>query len=486
LVDLHLTLDGRRDLAGQIYRGVRAAILDGRLRPGDALPPTRELAARLEVSRSTATTAYERLLAEGFVEGRVGAGTFVSAAAAPTATPARATSLRARAIWDELPLLPGREPAAYDFRVGLPDGRLFPHAVWRRLLAKETRPPPHRAAPYGDPGGEASLRAAIARSVAVSRNVRARGEDIVVTAGAQQALDLIAKILVEPGARVAVEDPGYTMARNAFRAHGARVVPVPVDAEGLRVDRLPADARVVYVTPSHQLPLGMPMSLPRRLALLDWAARRRVAVIEDDYDSELRFGGRPLDPLHALDRHGVVLYVASFSKVLLPALRLGYVVAPPGLATALQTARQLADFGGPIATERALARFLDDGLLGRHVRNARREYEARRDRLLAAIARELGDRVEVVPTAAGLHLTAFLRDDLDDHAVVSRARELDVALSPLSRFYAARPKRGLVIGFGAVAYAKIDEGVRRIATATAAAARPTRTRSMRPRRPRGA
>jgi GntR family transcriptional regulator/MocR family aminotransferase len=214
-------------------------------------------------------------------------------------------------------------------------------------------------------------------------------------------------------------------------------------------------------------------------------------VIEDDYDSEFRFDGRPLEPLHALDRRGVVLYVGSFSKTLLPALRLGYVIAPPGLPAALARARQLADWNGPSATERALARFLDDGGFARHVRAARREYQARRDRLLAAIGRELGDRVEPVPSAAGLHLTVRLRDrGLDDRAIVARAAELDVALTPLSRFTRRRPRPGLVLGYGAVVYARIDEGVRRLAAAidaaaTAAAAPRSRTRSRPPRRPPG-
>jgi GntR family transcriptional regulator/MocR family aminotransferase len=469
-VDVHVTLVGRRDLSGQIYRHLRAAIVDGRLRPGDALPPTRELAARLAVSRSTITTAYERLFSEGFVSGHVGAGTFVCELAARAAPKPRAPSrpgLRARAVWESVEMMP-EEPArklAYDFRVGVPDARLFPYATWRRLVTAELRSPGQRVAAYGDPSGDAGLREAIARHVGVSRAVQASADDVIVTSGAQQALDLIGRVLIDPGTCVAVEDPGYPMARSLFQSLGARVVPVPVDAEGLQVDALPDAAKLVYVTPSHQFPLGMPMSLPRRMALLAWAERRQAAVIEDDYDSEFRFGGRPLEPLQCLDRSGLVLYVGSFSKVLLPALRLGYLVAPPTLYPALRTAKQVTDWHAPTAAQAALARFIDDGLLARHVRAARREYQARRERLERALARDLAGWLELVPAVAGLHVSALFRDPaIDAGAVVRAAHDAGVAVTPLSHFAMAPAGRaGLVLGYGAITHGRIDEGVRRLA-----------------------
>ena len=413
-MDLHLTLSGRRDLSGQVYRQLRAAVLDGRLRPGDALPPSRELAERLGLSRNTISTAYARLGAEGFLAGRVGAGTFVSGSAAAgqgLRSAPEGRGLTPRAVWREVPELwhrPGDVPA-YDFRVGLPDAGLFPDTTWRRLMARELRPSRLRAALYGNPSGEVRLREAIARHLGLSRSVQAGADDVLVTSGAQQAVDLIGRVLLEPGDCVAVEDPGYPMVRLLFQSQGARVVPVPVDAEGLVVDALPDAARLVYVTPSHQFPLGMAMSLERRMRLLAWARRRNRVIVEDDYDSEFRFDGRPLEPLQCLDRSGLVVYVGSFSKVLLPGLRLGYLVAPASLRPALRAARMVTDWHNPIASQAALARFIEDGSYVRHLRKARREYRARRQRLERALARELPGHVESIPGAAGLHLAVWFR-----------------------------------------------------------------------------
>ena len=338
-MDVHVTLSGRGDLTAQIYRQLLEAILDGRLRSGERLPPTRELARRLAVSRNTVAVAYDRLVADGFLVGRAGAGTYVSAEpvrgrAAPKGV------VRPRAVWESIAGGPsgtarpgGPNMQAYDFRVGVPDAELFPLETWRRLVSRELR---RGVGGYGDPSGHEGLREAIARHIGVSRSVRAGADDVLVTNGAQQALDLVGRVLIEPGACVAVEEPGYPPARLLFRSLGARVVGVPVDGEGLDVAAIPGAARLVYVTPSHQFPLGTPMSLARRAALLAWAERRNAVVIEDDYDSEFRFGDRPLEPLQSLDRAGRVIYVGSFSKTLLPMLRLGFLVAPASLGPALR------------------------------------------------------------------------------------------------------------------------------------------------------
>jgi GntR family transcriptional regulator / MocR family aminotransferase len=489
-MELHLTLDGRRGLSDQLYQKLRAAILEGRLRPGDCLPPTRELAARLDVSRNTVSIAYARLMSEGFLTGRMGSGTFVDESAA-RATPAqrapRGADLRPGAAWESIPVparaRPSPEPA-YDFRVGMPDARLFPYTTWRRLVARELYPDRMRSARSGDPFGEVELREAIVRHLGVSRSVKAGAEDVVVTSGAQQALDLIARVLVEPGACVAIEDPGYPMARVVFHAQRARIAPVPVDAEGLVVDALPEAARLIYVTPSHQLPLGMPMSLARRLKLLAWAERRKAVVVEDDYDSEYRFGGRALDPLQSLDRNGLVLYVGSFSKVLLPALRLGYVVAPPSLRPALGAAKMVADWYSPLATQAALARFIEEGLLARHVRSARREYEKRRERLEAALARHLAAWLEPVPAAAGLHMSALFSDPgIDAQEVARRARDADVAVEALSIYSMSKaPPSGLALGYGAIAASQIDEGMRRLSACLEGLRRASRRHPGSPRR----
>ncbi|WP_460346466.1 MocR-like pyridoxine biosynthesis transcription factor PdxR [Actinoallomurus acanthiterrae] len=427
-MDPHISLDGPGDLASRIYRGLLETILDGRLRPGERVPPTRDLARRLQVSRNTVCVAYERLTAEGFLAARVGAGTFVAAGQAPGTRPRSAPSggaVRPRPPWDALTPAPHATgpPAAYDFGVGRPDGDLFPLAAWRRLLAGELRASAVRAAGYGDPAGHAGLRAAIARYIGVSRSVRADADDVLVTHGAQQALDLIARVLLNPGDRVAVEEPGYPPARRVFAAAGARVTGVPVDEEGIDVTALPADARLVYVTPSHQFPLGTPMSAGRRTALLAWAARHGAVIVEDDYDSEFRFSARPLQPLQSLDRTGRVVYVGTFSKTLSPMLRAGFLIAPAALRPALRAARQLADSYGDPAAQAALARLIDSGELARHVHKAARIYAARRERLATALAEDFADRLTVVPSTAGLHLCARLRPDVraDLAAVGDRA-----------------------------------------------------------------
>jgi GntR family transcriptional regulator / MocR family aminotransferase len=466
-MDVHISLDGHRDLSGQIYWQLRAAVGDGRLRPGDRLPPTRELARRLAVARGTVSVAYDRLSAEGYLTSRVGSGTFVTATGMPSHTAAPGSALRPRAVWDHIAPWRDRNPAqqiAYDFRVGLPDSRLFPYESWRRLLVREQRPSASAAVGYGPPGGHAGLRAAIARHIGVSRAVRAGPGDVVVTNGVQQALDLICRVMLEPGDRVAVEAPGYPPAHLLFRSVGADVVDVPVDAEGLDVEAIPDDARLVYVTPSHQFPLGMPMSLRRRTALLDWARRRGALVVEDDYDSEFRFGGRPVEPLQCLDRSGHVIYVGSFSKVMLPSLRIGFLVAPAPLRQALRAAKYVADWSTPVAGQAALARFIDEGLLARHIRKMRREYQTRHETLAAALTNHLAHRLTPVPCSAGLHMATFATGDLSDPGQfseeVTRIRASGVAIDTLAE--AARDDSappGLVFGFGAISPPDIARGL---------------------------
>jgi GntR family transcriptional regulator/MocR family aminotransferase len=469
-MDLHVSLESGRLSAG-VYDQLRAAILDGRLRPGDALPPTRDFARRLDVSRNTVTNAYQRLIAEGFLVARVGAGTFVSDDVPALRSPARrqpvASPLRPHASWTETtPTVESGPAASHDFRVGVPDAKLFPWDAWRRLVARQLRPPRSRiAGGYAQSGGDPALREAIARHIGLSRGVRAGADDVLVTSGAQQAFDLVARVLVDHGTTVAIEEPGYPPVRRVFAAAGARIAPTPVDAEGLDVAQLPARARIVYVTPSHQFPLGVAMSLPRRLALLDWAERTGAAIVEDDYDSELRFDGRPLEPLHSLDRAGRVLYVGTFSKIMLPALRLGFIVAPPSLMPALRAARSLADTYGTLATQTALAAFMADGSLARHVRRVLRTYRERRDRLVAALERELDGVLTAIPSAAGLHLAAWFDDRRTDPAAVVRATlAAGVAVESLAPYYLGRSRPGLALGYGAIPRSSIDEGIRRLAT----------------------
>jgi len=455
-VDWQLDVGPRGDRTTALYQQIRAAVLDGRLRPGDRLPPTRELAGLVQVSRGTVSAAYERLTAEGFLEGRVGAGTFVAAGVRPSRTRrAPGGAVRPRAAFRGLPPFTTEPaPVRHDFTVGVPDPTLFPLATWRRLVSAELRSS-RLTAGYREPAGHPSLRAAIARHLGLARGLRAGADDVVVTTGAQQAFDLVGRVLIEPGTVVAVEEPGYPPVRRLWESLGARVRGVPVDAEGLVVDALPAAARLVHVTPSHQFPLGAVLSPARRTALLEWADRRGAVLVEDDYDSEYRYADRPLEPLQARDAGGRVVYVGSFSKTLLPALRLGFLVAPASLRPALVTARQLGDWHGDPVAQGALARFVDDGLLARHVRRTAKVYAARRSALLEALPPDW----DPVPSAAGLHLAALTEDAA---AIATRAAEQGVRLETLDRYCADAPVAGLALGFGLVTAERIPEVIRRV------------------------
>jgi GntR family transcriptional regulator/MocR family aminotransferase len=468
-MELHISLIGRKDLSGEIYRQLRRAIVEGQLRPGDPLPPSRELARQLTVSRTTVTVAYDRLAGEGFVTSRVGAGTFVSEHLAPGRRPKEqriADALRARPVWDviRLPTAFAR-PARFDFRSGLPDAALFPHDVWRRLMARQLRSEANGMIVYDDPAGNRRLREAIARHIGVSRGVETSADDVIVTNGTQQALDVVARVLLSPGDHIAVEDPGYAPARWAFEALGVRVRGVAVDRDGLDVDALPKQARAVYVTPSHQYPLGVSMTLPRRLALLAWADRHNAAVIEDDYDSEFRFGGRPIEPLRMLDTTGRVIYVGSFSKTLLPTLRLGFIVAPPSLRDAVHKAKFVTDWHTSTTIQAVLAHFIDGGGFARHIRKVREVYRARHQMIAHALARDFADHLEVVPSTAGLHIAAIARTASADQigVVVRRASDTGVAVQELSRLGVDSPgPPGLLLGYGAIPTARIEDGLRRL------------------------
>jgi GntR family transcriptional regulator/MocR family aminotransferase len=465
---VHVSLVGRKDLSGEIYRQLRRAIVDGRFRPGDALPPTRELARRLSVARTTVTVAYDRLAGEGFVTSRVGAGTFVSlqAARAPEARSRAPGVLRARAVWDAIPLTTAFDrPARFDFRTGVPDATLFPYQRWRRLAARELRADATGAGVYAHPAGSPALRDAIARHIAISRGVEASADDICITNGTQQAVDVIARVLLAPGDRVVVEDPGYPPPRRLFESLGARVLGVPVDRDGILVDALPRSARLIYVTPSHQWPLGGSMSLSRRLALMAWAERNDAAIIEDDYDSEFRFQGRPIEPLQTLDTSGRVIYVGSFSKTLSPTLRLGFVVTPPSLRAAVHRAKYLTDWHSPTLMQEVLARFIEEGEFGRHLRKIGQVYRERHEMITTSLTRDFADHLELLPSAAGLHVAAVARRASAHQigGVARRAWDAGVAVQELSAFAMHAPGvPGLLLGYGAIPTGRIEDGLRRL------------------------
>jgi GntR family transcriptional regulator / MocR family aminotransferase len=464
----HVSLVGRKDLSGEIYQQIRRAVLDRRLRPGDSLPPGRELARTLAVSRATVTAAYERLAAEGFVTSRQGAGTFVSelfSLAEREKTGRRSTgALQPRQIWQSIVLPPivFDTPVRFDFRTGICDASLFPHRAWRRSVTWALRSGVPTAGVYEHPAGHLDLRVAIARQIGVSRGIRASADDVVITNGTQQALDILARVLLAPGDGIAVEDPGYGPPRQLFKALGIRVVGIPVDRQGLVVDALPRGIRAVYVTPSHQYPFSVTMTLPRRQALLAWADRNNAAIIEDDYDSEFRFGGRPLEPLQTLDAKGRVVYAGSFSKTMLPTLRLGFLVTPPSLRAALHKAKFVSDWHSSTLAQAALAHFIDEGAFARHVRRVSAIYRERHQILADAISRDFAEHLELIPSTSGLHLTALARRMSADQIaeVARRAADRGVTVHILSRFaVGASPRAGVMLGYGAIPTARIEEGV---------------------------
>lgn len=456
----------------QLYRRLRESILTGALKPGARLPSARTLAADLRISRNTVEAAVRQLTAEGFVTRRIGSGTVVAVTIArtpvapprraapprPPADPLAALSARGRAIAQ----LGAVEIAADDPR-GLctVDAVGFPIQIWNRLLARRSRAAGRAGFEPAPSTGLLALRQALLDHVRLTRGVRAEVEQVVVVSSTQQAIDLAARVLLDPGAVAAVEEPGYPAARGALTAAGAQVEGIDVDDDGILVDRLAASrARLVYLTPSHQFPLGVTLTLPRRLALLAWAERTGGWILEDDYDSEFRYVGRPIASLQGLDRSGRVLYLGSCNKVLFPGLRLGYLIVPPGLADAFAAARRLTDGYSPPLTQAVLADFLSGGHFAASLRQAREHYARCRDLLVARIGRRWGPRVRLGPSDTGLHLVAHLAGKQDDRALAAAAVTPGLGVAPLSRYYAGKSKRrGLLLSYGACSLEQLSAGV---------------------------
>ena len=470
---IDLPAHGSRQMGRDLHQQLRSAIVGGRLQPGLRLPATRELAEALGVSRNTVVAAYDLLLSEGYVFARGRGGTIVSdfLSAPPRRDrlrPQPGRDARLRPAWRAAaPSTPAGAQVGrrFDFSIGVPDWESFPHQVWRRLAARALRGAPRIGASYGEPEGRTALRQAIAGHISFARAIACSAEDVVVTAGAQQAFDLLARILVTPGkTTVAVEDPGYESLRNVLAAAGARLVCVPVDSDGLRVDRLPRNAKVIFVTPSHQYPLGVRLSLARRTALLDFARARNAVIVEDDYDGEFRYAGKPLDALQTLDRAQSVFYVGTFSKSMFPALRLGFVIAPPWARNALVAAKQLCDWHAPLVAQDILSAFIAEGHLARHVRKMSKIYSERREILKNALERSCGDHLRVVGIGAGLHLAAHLTRPTSASGLIRRARDAGIWLNDWQQFAAkARKTEGLVFGYGAIHSRDIPDAVRRLA-----------------------
>ncbi|HJR64606.1 MAG TPA: PLP-dependent aminotransferase family protein [Gemmatimonadaceae bacterium] len=470
--------DAAEPLYRQIYRALREAILGGRLLPGVRLPSTRTLATELGVSRNTVLAAYDQLLAEGYLDGRVGSGTVVaesgvsrlaSVAAARPPSPGsgvRAPSRRGARVASlpiKLSFLGGASRA---FSPGVPALDEFPLRLWRRLASRRRSEARPSILEYGDSPGYRPLREAVAGYLGAARGVRCDPDQVLIVAGSQQALDLTARVVLDPGDTAWIEDPGYFGARGALVAAGARVVAVPLDDEGLSVDagiaRAP-DARLAYVTPSHQFPTGMTMSLARRLALLDWARRRGAWILEDDYDSEFRYASRPLSALQGIDADGLVIYTGTFSKVLFPALRLGYLVAPPALVDAFVAARLFTDTHAPIGEQAVLAEFLAEGHFERHVRRMRSLYHERQEVLIESAKQELAPALTIGASEAGMHVVGWLAPGADDCSASRQAARHGVDAIAISAFALEPPARGgLVLGYSHLAPAEIRGGVRKL------------------------
>ncbi len=459
---------GKAPLHRQIYASLRARILAGELRAGEQVPSTRDLARELGVSRIPVLGAYEQLLAEGYLEARQGAGTFV--AQSLTQRREQARPMRGeRRISAKAAALPPYEPPVWAhrlgaFQLGQPELRAFPVATWSRLVARASRNARVRSLQYGEAMGLPALREAIAAYLRTSRGVRCDAGQVVVVSGSQQALDLCARVLLDTGDAAWVEEPGYWLLHHVLKAQGCRMVPVPVDGAGLSVAegaRREPKARVAFVAPSHQSPLGVTMSAARRLELLDWAQRSGGWIVEDDWDSEYRYDAKPIAALQGLDGNARVVYTGTFSKVMFPSLRLGYAVVPPDLVERFAAMRRAIDLCPPHLTQAAMADFLGEGHFARHLRRMRPIYARRRRLLVEAIARHLG--IPVVGDAAGLHVALFLDRCRSDAEVAALALERGVQVSPLSAAYLGRPRQGLVLGFGNTPDAAIAPAVRELA-----------------------
>jgi len=456
-----------------VYEGVRAAILDGRLRAGARLPATRDLARQHGLARGTVVAAFSQLQAEGYVRSTVGSGTFVGEVppdallglgrppegpSRPRKSPSIRLSRFGRRV-RELPVLEPRRTRA--FRTDLPALELFPATLWAQVTGRVLRRASIRLLLGCEPLGFRPLREAVATHLRSARGARCGPEQIAIVSGVQEALDLTARLLVDPGDRVCLEDPGYGGAARAFSAVGARLVPVPVDAEGLVVDRRQLHGvRLVYTTPAHQYPLGVTMSIARRLALLRWARGSGAVLFEDDYDGEYRYQGRPIPALQGLEPDAPVLLAGSFGKVLFPALRLGYLVLPASLVDRVAALRSSTVRHPPVPEQAVLASFIEEGHLGRHVRRMREVYAERRAALYETAERMLGERLALSPVEAGLQTTGLLGPGLRGPAVVRAAGQQGVEVTALGSEWRGRFRReGLQLGFAAVPPEEIRRGV---------------------------
>jgi GntR family transcriptional regulator/MocR family aminotransferase len=462
-----------------LYAALRAEIVEGRLRPGARLPATRELAKHYGLSRGTIVIAFDQLKAEGYLEGNVGSGTYVSRVLPdellevvrktgtkpqPTRKTERRISDYARhvTLFSNLEVRPSRA-----FRTNLPALDLFPITLWAQVAAHRLRRVSMNLLLGCDAMGYAPLREAVAAYLGTSRGVNCTPEQVAIVSGVQEALDLTARLLLNPGDGVCMENPGYPGAATVFKAVGAKVSVAPLDDQGMMLqENALRGARMLYVTPGHQFPLGVTMSLARRLQLLDWAAMSGAAILEDDYDSEFRYMGRPVPALQGLDRRGLVLFTGSFSKVLFPSLRLGYLVVPPDLTDKISATISITSRHAPLLEQAVLCDFITEGHFGRHLRRMRQVYAERLSVLQESAQERLNGLLEITGVEAGLQTAAWLRGGLDGESAAAAAAARNVEVTPLSRYsQGTRAREGLHLGFAAVNVKEIRRGVRELTIA---------------------
>jgi GntR family transcriptional regulator/MocR family aminotransferase len=464
---------GTESLSRQVYLWIRHGIMERALRPGEALPSTRELAEANSISRTVVVQAYDQLIAEGFIIGRRGSGTYVSEHLHPSSSPAphRSTQVRlshfgaAATAIAQRGLSPVGEsrPLRYDFAYGRCSLDEFPLAAWRRILTRRSRSAALRSYDYGAAAGDPVLREAITGHLRRSRAINCDVSQVVIVNGSQQALDLTIRLLLDPGDAIAVEDPQYHGMRQVLLAARLRVLPVPVDHDGIDLRQMPRHARLAMVTPSHQFPTGAVLPLQRRLALLAWARRANAVIVEDDYDGEFRYEGEPVEPLQSLDRDGRVLYVGTFSRTLFPALRIGYVVAPRPLVSAFIAAKWIADRHTAVLEQETLAEFMACGAYERHLRRTRRANAVRREALLSTIERHLGDRVAVTGSRSGTHIVLWPRAKTSEAEIIARAAAAGVGIYGIAGYYLRQPSQpGFLLGYANLTVAQIREGIRRL------------------------
>ena len=464
-----------------IYAALRTEILEGRLRPGSRLPSSRDLASQYRLSRGTIVTAFEQLKSEGYIEGTIGSGSYVSkvlpeqllkvtTARAELHTFRNGTRRTQRNLSEyarRLRWFPPLELRSRAFLPNVPALDLFPTTLWAQIAARRFRMATAALLLGCDPLGYRPLREAIADYLRTSRGVRCSFEQVVIVSGVQEALDLTVRLFLNPGDRLCMENPGYIGASCVFEAIGAQVVPAPVDDDGMVLDnRSVRGARLIYVTPGHQFPLGVTMSLPRRLHLLELAEKSDALIFEDDYDSEYRYSGRPMPALQGLDRAGRVLYAGTFGKTLFPSLRLGYLVVPTDLVSVFQSAKAVTNRHAPLLDQVVLCDFISEGHFGRHLRRMREVYSERLSVLLESARQKLDGLLEVSNIEAGLQTVGWLDARIDDEAAVKAAAARQVEVVPLSRYDRGQPKRkGLQLGFAASIPNEIRRGVRELAIA---------------------